>query len=67
MGRTKKKQKSLVIDFIDDTEKYFNEHSLSRIRVYEKQIGIKNMEVLDVDDEEFISDLENYLQDWFEK
>ena len=65
LGTTKLKNKALAIDFIDDFEKYFKQHSLSRMRIYEEQIGLKNIDVLDIQDEEFFSDLEHYLKDWF--
>jgi len=59
------KTKALIIDFIDSS-KYFNEHSLSRIQVYEESVGIENIIVLDTEDGDFYRDIKEFLKGWFE-
>lgn len=66
LGVTEDKTKALSMDFVDFYPKYFNEHSLERIEAYEGQIGKGNIDVLDVTDDDFLEDLEDYLISWFE-
>ena len=66
LGISEGKTKALAIDFVDDYDRYFNKHSLERIRAYEKKVGKEGIDVLDTDDVDFIDQLEDYLVDWFE-
>ena len=65
LGATDKKNKALYIDFVDNCDEYFNEHSLERIRAYESKIGMDKIDVLDTDEEKFYEDIEDYLISWF--
>lgn len=60
------KTKALVIDFVDNYH-YFNEHSLSRIQVYEESMGIDNIVVYDSEDGDFYRDVREFLKNWFEQ
>lgn len=66
LGVTETKKKALTIDFIDDYQKYFNEHSLERIKAYEEKLGKEAIDVMDPSQPDFIRDLEEYLINWFE-
>jgi len=59
------KNKALIIDFID-MSKYFNEHSLSRISVYESSVKPEDIIVLDAADSDFYKDIKEFLHNWFE-
>ncbi len=65
LGVKGKKTKALIIDFID-MSKYFNEHSLSRIQVYEESVGIDHITILDTEDVDFYRDVKEFMKDWFE-
>ena len=66
LGATVTKKKALYIDFVDNCDEYFNEHSLERIRAYESKIGMDKIDVLDSDNDKFYEDVEDYLISWFE-
>ena len=55
LGTTNDKKRALIIDFLDESE-YFAEHSLSRLEVYEKSVGIDNIVVFDVYDEDLYTE-----------
>jgi len=63
LGTTETKKKALTIDFID-VSPYFSEHSLSRIQVYEKEVGIENIAIFDSSDEDFYQDLREFIVNW---
>lgn len=65
LGVTDDKNKALIIDFIDQG-KYFSEHSLSRIEVYEKSVGKDNIVILDTDDNDFYEHFREFVKNWFE-
>lgn len=67
LGATDSKKKALAIDFIDNYDKYFNEHSLHRIEAYTKVVGEDNIDVIDASEPEFPELLRIYLEEWFEK
>lgn len=60
------KNKALCIDFIDDYQKYFNKHSLSRISAYEERVGKENIVVIRVIDKDFIDQIYSFVTDFFE-
>jgi superfamily II DNA or RNA helicase len=63
LGTTKEKKKAITIDLIDISD-YFSQHSLSRVQVYEEQVGLENIEIFDSLDGEFYSDLRESLTNW---
>lgn len=63
LGTTLTKKKALTIDLIDIGE-YFSGHSLSRVQVYEREVGLENIAIYDSYDENFYSDLREYLTNW---
>lgn len=65
LGVTEEKKKALIIDFIDHG-KYFSEHSLSRMDVYEKSVGSENIVILDTDDNDFYDMFKTIIKEWFE-
>lgn len=65
LGATAKKKRALYIDFVDNCDEYFNEHSLERIRAYESKIGMDKIDVLDTESSDFYNDAEDYLIEWF--
>lgn len=67
LGTTIQKSKALIVDFIDNYEMYFGEHSLHRIDVYEKSVGIDNIYVIDNNDKNLISQLTEVIKHWFEE
>ena len=58
------KNKAVIIDFLDDFE-YFKDHSLNRIKAYEKSVPKENILVFDTGDRELYNDLRAALEDWF--
>ncbi len=66
LGTTEDKKKALIVDFIDES-KYFDEHSISRIEVYEQSVGMKNIIVLDSEDDDFYPQCREFIKDWFKK
>lgn len=66
LGVTDEKKKALIIDFIDESE-YFLEHSLSRLEVYEESVGIDNIIVFDATDEDFYTELREFVKQWFDE
>lgn len=66
LGTTDSKKKALTIDFIDLNAPYLGDHSLSRINAYETKIDSSLIDVIDTRKSAFISDLEEYLINWFE-
>jgi superfamily II DNA or RNA helicase len=66
LGVTATKKKAMLIDFIDECE-YFTEHSLSRIDVYEKSVGMDNIVILDCEDDELYPSIRDFIKEWFNK
>lgn len=64
LGVTKDKKRSLIIDFLD-ISKYFSEHSLSRLEVYEDSVGEDYIFILDSEDEDFEETLSGIIVEWF--
>lgn len=64
LGTTADKKRAMIIDFIDESD-YFADHSLSRLEVYEKSVGIENIIVLNVYDDDFYTDLREQINQWF--
>ena len=66
LGTTEKKDKSLVIDFIDIFDEYFSEHSKSRLNTYVESIGEDKVGILDASISDCFSTLEHWIKKWFE-
>ena len=45
LGVTKNKKHSIVIDILEFGIKYFSEHSLNRLDVYDQEIGKRRIEI----------------------
>lgn len=67
LGVTENKVKSLVIDFFDLYDAYFSQHSEARLNNYVNRIGEKNVCILDVLNENWLTDLKEIAGKWFEK
>ena len=67
LGAYKGKKKALIIDFIDLFDKYFSEHSLNRIKVYEKEVGIDNIDVINTEESDFYEQIKEYFNSWHEE
>jgi superfamily II DNA or RNA helicase len=63
LGTTNKKKKAITVDLIDISD-YFSEHSLSRIQVYEDEIGLENLMIFDSSDPSFYEDLREFFDNW---
>lgn len=61
LGTTKNKKRAIVIDVLDLGNKYFSEHSLNRLEVYEEEIGNKRIEIHEEGD---WLDIEDSLKEW---
>lgn len=57
--------KALCIDFIDLFTDYFSDHSLNRLVAYESRVGEEKIEIYDSESNDFWSDIENNLKQWF--
>ena len=66
LGTTDKKEKSLVIDFIDVYDVYFSSHSESRLNTYIEAVGEDKVGILDTAVEDCFKTLENWIKKWFE-
>jgi superfamily II DNA or RNA helicase len=66
LGVKGEKDRAVIIDFIDNFSEYFYKHSLSRIEVYEKSVGMDNIEVFDTSDNEMYIDFREIISSWFE-
>ncbi len=64
LGVTETKKKSIVIDILDLGNKYFSEHSLNRLEIYNEQIGENRMEIYENESEEHWHDLEESIKEW---
>ena len=65
LGSTKTKKKALIIDFIDQHEK-FVEHSMNRIEVYEDSVGLENIVVLNAHDKDLFNQMRDFISTWFD-
>jgi superfamily II DNA or RNA helicase len=66
-GTTKNKKNSLIIDIIDTYKTYYSEHSLNRLKVYEKHCSMENIDVIFIDNSELITfqrELTQYLDNY---
>jgi superfamily II DNA or RNA helicase len=61
LGATENKKHSIIIDILDVGSKYFSEHSLNRLEIYDNQIGKKRIEIYGSDD---WSEIEETIKDW---
>lgn len=61
LGATLFKKHSAVIDILDIGNRYFSEHSLNRLEVYEHEIGKKRIEIYN--DTDWL-DFEESLKEW---
>lgn len=67
LGVTDKKKKSLIIDFFDEFEPYFSNHTMERIEAYKTKMSEDNIDLIEYHNSELFKDyLERYLIDWFE-
>lgn len=64
LGVTETKKKSIVIDILDIGNKYFSEHSLNRLEIYNDQIGENRIEIYENENDEHWSDLEESIKEW---
>lgn len=64
LGTTAVKKKALIVDFIDESQ-YFSKHSLSRIEVYEKSVGMENIMVVEAEDDEMYPLIREFIKEWF--
>lgn len=61
LGSTEKKKKSIVIDILDIGSKYFSEHSLNRLQIYDEEIGKKRIEIYEKLD---LPEIESSIKEW---
>jgi superfamily II DNA or RNA helicase len=66
-GVTEKKKKSLFVDFIDNEDRYFCEHSLHRIKTYEKLVGAVNIEIFDMREKNILELFGTFCLNWLNK
>jgi superfamily II DNA or RNA helicase len=64
LGTTDTKKKALVIDILDTCPEYFDEHSISRIEVYEDSNTNEEIDFVE-DDKDLLENLIKYLKEWF--
>lgn len=65
LGVTKDKLRSLIIDFFDEFDAYFSEHSVSRLQTYIDSIGENHVGILDSDIDDCYETLERWIKKWF--
>lgn len=65
LGATKDKDRSAIIDFFDEFDAYFSEHSEARLQTYIDAIGEKRVGILDSDIDDCYETLERWLKKWF--
>lgn len=65
LGVTKDKERSLIIDFFDEFDVYFTEHSEARLQTYVDAVGEKNVGILDTEIEDCYDALERWIKKWF--
>jgi superfamily II DNA or RNA helicase len=61
LGVTENKKHSIVIDIMDVGNKYFSEHSLNRLEIYDQEIGKKRIEIYESKD---LFEIEETIKDW---
>lgn len=65
LGATKDKQRSLIIDFFDEFDAYFSDHSGARLQTYIDAIGEKRVGILDTEIDDCYETLERWIKRWF--
>lgn len=67
LGTAEGKDKSAVIDFIDIYDRYFSEHSESRLKTYIQSVGEEHLILFDTQNNEWLKEVEIWLKNWFAK
>lgn len=65
LGVTKDKERSLIIDFFDEYDAYFTDHSAARLQTYIDAIGEKRVGILDTEIDDCYETLERWIKRWF--
>lgn len=65
LGVTKDKERSLIIDFFDEYDAYFTDHSAARLQTYIDAVGEKNVGILDTEIDDCYDALERWIKKWF--
>lgn len=65
LGTTDTKDRSLILDFFDEFDAYFTDHSASRLQTYVDAIGERNVGILDTEVDDCYETLERWIRKWF--
>lgn len=65
IAATDKKDRSLIIDFIDVYDAYFSEHSETRLNTYIEAVGEDNVGIIDTSSADAMETLEHWMKKWF--
>ena len=65
LGTTDTKDRSLILDFFDEFDAYFTDHSVSRLQTYVDAIGERNVGILDTEVDDCYETLERWIRKWF--
>lgn len=67
LGTTNDKDKSLIVDFFDLDDKYFSEHSETRLNTYTAAVGEKRVNIFDVSIDDWLDAFKQTVVKWFKK